>query len=1045
MSGQDESVAFGELLQRFRTRCRLTQQQLATSIGMHRNAISRWEQGVFLPKQKSLVLELAKRLHLDEQEIRHLLEASFTATAPHWSVPWTRNPFFTGREELLETLHTYLGVNQVEAHTQSAALHGLGGVGKTQLALEYAYRHALEYNAIFWIAAETIEQIISSLLRIAEVLQVPGRDDNDQQRVVGGVLNWLSTHPHWLLIWDNVEDLDLLASFLPKARGGVMLLTTRHIALGPLARSFDLLPMDQEEGMLFVLRRAKLLEQEAGYEQLSQLAQRLPAEYAAAEVLITRLGKLPLALDQVGAYCEEAGCSLSDYLRHYEHHQAHLLGRRGRFGKDHPHSVNATFRLAIEQVEQEHPAAANILRICALVQAEAIPEELFVGEKVELGPNLADLVADSFHFDQAMTVLRNLSLLQRHPETHTLSIHRLVQAVVSDWMGEQERIVWLKWLIAALNTLFPENPADAHVWEQSERLLSHVLAVAAALPASAGDQKLVEVLRKTADYLHERAQYKRAEQVYQQAISIGEQLLGPEHPALAPALSGLAFLFGRQNRYEQAEALGRQALSLSEQTLGSVHPQVAASLTTLAILYVNQDKHAQAEPLLVRSISIWEHTLGQNHPQVAVPLSRLAHLYWRQGNYKQAEPLLARALLIQQQASGPEALQMAQPLYDLALLYWKQGQYREAEPLFQRARSIWQQVYGREHPLVAYALRGLALLSSEQGNYVQAEHLFQQELHIWQQVWGSEHYQVAVSLMNLGELYAKQGKDTQAEPLLQQAWQTAEQVWGSEHPQVAYPMRTLAQIYATNGKYAQAEALFQRAIQIWEKALGQEHPNVAAALNGLASLFLRQEKNEQAEEVSQRALIIQEQHLGPDHPETAQTLYNLAVFHQKQGHLTEARSLAKRALSIYVPSLGDAHPKTVATQTLYAQLQAKQVNAQRQLTSHQNGEISSDSQRETFLEEKAPLPLHEAGASSPSDEQDALQEFFAACCEFHPRAWCTIHDLWHTYEHWTVTEQKCVPLPRRAFAARLKARECRVGRTSKVRIWQGIRLVSKRV
>lgn len=187
-----ELYTFGELLAAFRKRRRLTQQQLAGAMGVHRSAIIRWEQGDFLPQSKTLVLELARHLHLDEQESRHLLEASLTALSPHWLVPFPRNPFFTGREELLEVLHRRLHTGQRSALTQSYAIQGLGGIGKTQLALEYAYRHALEYSAIFWIGAETTENIVASSLRIAEVVQLPEREDRDQQRVLTAVQRWLA-------------------------------------------------------------------------------------------------------------------------------------------------------------------------------------------------------------------------------------------------------------------------------------------------------------------------------------------------------------------------------------------------------------------------------------------------------------------------------------------------------------------------------------------------------------------------------------------------------------------------------------------------------------------------------------------------------------------------------------------------------------------------------------------------------------------------------------------------------------------------------------
>lgn len=257
------SLTLGDLLKTFRTRQRLTQQQLASALGMHRHAIVRWEQGDVLPATRGLVLELARHLHLDEAETRQLLEASLTALAPYWGVPLPRNSCFTGREALLEVLHQQLGVQQGEVRTHAMALQGLGGVGKTQIALEYAYRHALEYSAVFWIAAETEEQIVSSLLRIAGLLQLPARHAPEQQHVVAAVHRWLTTHSQWLLLWDNLDDLDLLPQYLPHLFIAARYRSAARCASrGPVAR----VPLRMRESLagwltLSPLDRAELLQE----------------------------------------------------------------------------------------------------------------------------------------------------------------------------------------------------------------------------------------------------------------------------------------------------------------------------------------------------------------------------------------------------------------------------------------------------------------------------------------------------------------------------------------------------------------------------------------------------------------------------------------------------------------------------------------------------------------------------------------------------------------------------------------------------------------
>jgi tetratricopeptide (TPR) repeat protein len=996
-----ELSSFGAQLKTFRVRRHLTQQHLAEAVGVHRNAIGRWEQGDFLPASKAIVLELANQLHLDSQETRQLLEASLTALSPHWSVPLPRNPFFTGREEILETLHAQLSTDQAVALAQSSALHGLGGIGKTQIALEYAYRHALEYSAVFWIGAETDEQIITSLLRIAEMLQLPGRDDKDQQRVVVAVQRWLSTHGQWLLIWDNVEDLALLDRFLPSVRQGAILITTRCQALGTFAQGLDLLPMEQEEGMLFLLRRAKVLEPEATREQMRQLTVRMPLQYAAAAELIETMGGLPLALDQVGAYIEETGCSLSGYLQRYEQQHARLLNQRGGLGTDHPQSVTATFLLTMEQLEREQCLAADMLRVCALLHAEAIPAELFGEGSIHLGPGLEPLAADPSQLDQSIAALLRLSLVRRHPETETLSLHRLVQVILREDMSEQVRATWQRRLIHTLNVLFPEvtSESTADVWKQCERFLPHVLAVATQMDQE-GDQALVGMLGKAADYLCERVQYEQARPLYERAVHLGEQVLGPQHPNLAYPLTGLATLYRGQGKFEQAEPLYERALSLREQALGPEHPLVTHPLIGLAILYAEQGKFEQAEPLYKRALSLREQALGPEHPLVTHPLIGLAILYKNQGKFAQAESLYERALFIRAQAHGPEHPQMSRLQYNLARLYQEQGKYEQAEPLFRQALRIEEHTWGPEHPNVFYPLSGLAIL------------------------------------------YQEQGKDEQAEPLFRRTLDLAERAWGPEHLQVAYPLYHLAILLQRRGKYEQAEQLAQRALCVAERAWGPEHPQTAHPLNSLAILYTEQGKFEQAEPLYERVLSIREQHLGQHHPETAQTLHDLALFRQKQGNLSEAISLTERTLRIRSQSLGDAHPKTAASRTLYTQLLQKQTRAQEEVTPERSAGVIPASLREERYMERASLPLHKADHPS-SSENDSLQGFLDTCCELHPRAWCRISDLWQTYEQWTTEHQGRAPLPRRAFAAQVKARGCRADRTSTARIWRGIRLVNK--
>ncbi|HET8846644.1 MAG TPA: helix-turn-helix domain-containing protein, partial [Ktedonobacteraceae bacterium] len=542
---ESDLSSFGTLLKALRKSRRLTQQQLARSLGVHRHEIIRWEQGDVLPANKAMVLELARHLHLDEQETRLLLEASLTAPVPHWLVPLPRNLFFTGREDMLRALHEQLGVDQAGVLTQSSALHGLGGVGKTQIALEYAYRDALEYNAVFWIRAETDESIVSSLQHAAEALQLPGRDNQDQQQVVVLVQRWLNTHNQWLLIWDNVENSNLLERFLPQTRQGAILITMRRRALGTFARGLDLFPMEQEEGMLFLLRRAKVLEVEATSEQVHQLAVREPAQYAAATELVTSLGRLPLALDQAGAYLEETRCGLPAYLELFRTRRSTLLQQRGESSRDHPDSVSTTFTLAITATAERHPAVRDLLRICALLQANAIPEELFRRGGEHLGPSLEIVCSDPLEWDRVVGLACSYSLLSRQPEEQTLSMHHLVQAVLLDAMRATEREQWNTYVIEALDAVFPEiQPSMEYTLRKHcNRLLSHALHCLHQAKSGEGSLAFASLAYKTANVLHARARYAEAEALHLRALHIRERALGPDHPEVAFSLHYLASVY----------------------------------------------------------------------------------------------------------------------------------------------------------------------------------------------------------------------------------------------------------------------------------------------------------------------------------------------------------------------------------------------------------------------------------------------------------------------------------------------------------------------
>jgi tetratricopeptide (TPR) repeat protein len=519
---------------------------------------------------------------------------SFPGALPRiWNIPYPRNAYFTGREDLLTRLAAALQTGQTTALSQPQAISGLGGIGKTQTALEYAYRCHQHYQAVLWARADTYDALVSAFVAFAELLQLPEKEEKDQLKVVQAVKDWLKTRDRWLLILDNADDLALVKDFLPPAGGGHTLLTTRATGMGRLASRIEVETLAQEVGALFLLRRTGLLAPDADLQQAG------PGDRVAALEITRELGGLPLALDQAGAYIEEMQYSLPDYLQLYRGHRAALLKERGGHVADHPEPVATTWFLSFSKIEQTNAAAADLLRLCAFLHPDAIPEEIITGGAAHLGPQLQAAATNPLAWNLAINALLSYSLLRRSPADHLLTIHRLTQAVLKDGMDAPTYRLWAERTVQAVDAVLPE--VDYSTTSLYERCLSHaqecVLLIAQLSLTSSAAARL---LYQTAWYLHEHARYVEAEPLYQQALHIWEQALGKEHPQVAYPLNGLAYLYEQQGKYAEAEPLYQRALHVWEQAYGPGHPLTRTAVKNYAILLRKLRRETEALSLEAR-------------------------------------------------------------------------------------------------------------------------------------------------------------------------------------------------------------------------------------------------------------------------------------------------------------------------------------------------------------------------------------------------------------------------------------------------------------
>ncbi len=754
--------------------------------------------------------------------------------APFWNVPFRRNPFFTGRADLLERLHEQLARSHRAALTQSTALTGLGGIGKTQTVIEYAYRYRQEYRAVFWVRAASQETLTADMVALAQLLRLPGYESQDEMQIVAAVKRWLARQQGWLLILDNADDLTLVEDLLPAEAAGHVIVTTSAQATGTLAANLAVAKLDQAEGILLLLRRAKLLAPDAPLDNASRQL------YTQTRAIVQALDGFPLALDQAGAYLEETGCSLADYLTLYERHRQFFLSRPGAESTDYPHTVASTWALAFGQVEQANPAAADLLRLCAFLQPDAIAEEIITGGAAQLGPVLGPVAADLLLLNEALRVLRRYSLVRRDPEARALSLHRLVQAVLRDGLDSAAERQWAERAGLALNATFPD--IDHTVWERCERLLPHAQVAATLMEQySLASPEAVRLLHQAGSYLDARGLPSQAEPFLQQALRIGEAVWGARHPETADLLYDLAAAIQQQGRLDQAEPFFLRSLAIREEMLGAQHAEVAESLRQLGGLYLDQGKYEQVEPFYLRALAIWESPSGTGRMEpdrgLGYILDDLAVLYGILGRFEQAERLELRALRIREDRLGPDHPDTANSLNDLAVFYRNQEKYEQAEPLLRRALKIKEQVWGPEHPQVAASLGNLAQVLTFQDRYEEAEPLHLRALRIREEISGPDDLDTSFSLLNLAMFYQRQGKYEQAEPLFLRALQIREKKFGPTHPNVARSLAHLARFYLTSGQPERAEPLFARALPILEQALGPDHRETIQARESYTQLL----------------------------------------------------------------------------------------------------------------------------------------------------------------------------------------------------------------
>jgi tetratricopeptide (TPR) repeat protein len=523
-----------------------------------------------------------------------------------WNLPFRRNPAFTGREKVLTGLAEQLGRGAAAAVTQT--LQGPGGVGKTALVVEYAYRHRSRFDTVWWVRAEEPASLVGDYADLAAALDLPEAGQADQRLVGLAVRRWLDGHDRWLLVLDNAQAPDTatgldsplahLVDLLPQILHGQVLVTSRDASWEEHASLAELEVLTPDEAVAFLLARSGSSDQDT------------------AAVVAELLGWLPLALEQAGAYVRETRIPLATYLDRLQRFPTLTIAKGRPRDRKPADTVATTWQVSVERV-QPIPGAVGLLEVCAFLDPEEIPRQLFSQRLNPMPDELAMLAGDPFALDEAVAGLRRFALVKA--DEQILTIHRLVQQVIRDHLDEGTAVARAGVAVRLLAEAFPrEGYIDPEVWPTCSQLLPHAVAAAGhAEHHEVEPAATSRLLDRAESYLHGRARYAEAKPLAERALALAEATFGPVSEIAATRLSNLAALLADQGDLDGARTLYERALVICEARLGADHPTTAASLNNLAGVLRGQRDLSRARALHERALAIREARLGTDHPDTS--------------------------------------------------------------------------------------------------------------------------------------------------------------------------------------------------------------------------------------------------------------------------------------------------------------------------------------------------------------------------------------------------------------------------------------------